>query len=60
MNDKNMNDKCKTLLRQMIEVIDAHEITCFSCDRDGENYCDCLKRLVKEAKKELANDWNNR
>jgi len=49
-----MKEKHKTLLRQMIEVIDAHEITCFSCDCDGETYCDCLQRLVEEAKKELA------
>jgi hypothetical protein len=56
MKEQNMNDKYKTLLRQMIEVIDAHEITCFSCDRDGETHCDCLERLVEEAKKELAKE----
>lgn len=41
-------------LRQMIELIEAHEVTCFSCDRDGELYCDCLKRMVKDAKAKLS------
>jgi hypothetical protein len=41
-------------LRQMIELIEAHEVTCFSCDRDGERYCDCLQRMVKDAKKALG------
>jgi hypothetical protein len=49
-------NKYKILLCQMIEVIDAHEITCFSCDRDGETHCDCLQRLVEEAKKEFVKE----
>jgi hypothetical protein len=39
-----------SLLKQLIELIEAHEITCFSCDRDGEKYCDCLERMVKRCK----------
>jgi len=43
----------ESLLRQMIEMIEAHEVTCFSCDRDGEQYCDCMKRMVKNVKSQL-------
>lgn len=42
-----------TLLKQMVEMIESHEVTCFSCDRDGERYCDCLQCLVKNAKANL-------
>jgi hypothetical protein len=41
-------------LRQMIETIESHEVTCFSCDRDGELYCDCIKRLTARAKGVLS------
>lgn len=45
-----------TLLRQMIKLIESHEVTCFSCDRDGEQYCDCLQRMVEDAKNKLQID----
>ena len=42
------------LLKQLIETIEAHEVTCFTCDRDGEEYCDCLKRQVNVCSGKLA------
>ena len=41
-------------LRALIGVIEAHECTCFSCDRDGETYCDCLQKEAKLAKAMLT------
>ena len=40
-------------LEKVLGVIAAHECTCFSCDRDGEEYCDCLERVAKEARNTL-------
>lgn len=34
----------KTQLHWLCETIAAHEIESLSCDRDGETYCDCLKK----------------
>lgn len=47
-------NKTETLLRDLLSLIKAHEVTCFSCDRDGETYCDCLDKLVKSTEDELA------
>jgi hypothetical protein len=41
-------------LRALLNLIELHEVTCFSCDRDGELYCDCLQRQVKVAKAMLS------
>ncbi len=56
IQEKDSSVLLASVLNQMIELIEAHEITCFSCDRDGERYCDCLDRMVKEAKKKIAHD----
>lgn len=42
-------------LKNLIDVIEAHEIESMSCDRDGQNYCDCLQDEVKKAKLVLDN-----
>ncbi len=41
-------------LRALLGVIETHECTCFSCDRDGETYCDCLERESARAKAVLS------
>ena len=41
-------------LERILGVIEAHEVTCFSCDRDGEEYCDCLDRESKRARAILS------
>ena len=41
-------------LRALLGVIEAHECTCFSCDRDGEAHCDCLEKEAKLAKEMLT------
>jgi hypothetical protein len=41
-------------LKQLLDVIEAHECTCFSCDRDGEQYCDCLEREAKRVRAALS------
>ena len=41
-------------LERLLGVIEAHEVTCFSCDRDGEEYCDCLDREAKRARSLLS------
>jgi hypothetical protein len=46
--------KMEIQLRVLLDLIEVHEVTCFSCDRDGELYCDCLQRQVKVAKDTLA------
>ena len=51
-----MNETPESLLKQLIELIEAHEITCFSCDRDGEEHCDCLERMVKRCKNSLTKE----
>ena len=45
----------RTKLKQIVEVIEAHEIESLSCDRDGNEYCDCLRRSAKDANLLLAN-----
>lgn len=47
------DEQIMVLIRQLIDVIDAHECTCFSCDNDGETYCDCLKQAANLVKLEL-------
>lgn len=46
--------KMEIQLRVLLDLIEVHEVTCFSCDRDGELYCDCLQRQVKVAKDTLT------
>ena len=46
--------KMEARLRALLGVIEAHECTCFSCDRDGETYCDCLAKEAKLAKATLT------
>jgi hypothetical protein len=41
-------------LRNIVGVIEAHELTSLSCDNDGEKFCDCLDNAVKQAKTALA------
>jgi hypothetical protein len=47
-------EKMETQLRAIVGVIDAHECTCFSCDRDGETYCDCLEKEAAKARSFLS------
>jgi hypothetical protein len=54
MSDK--TDKIEQCLRDLLSTIKVHECTCFSCDRDGEQYCDCLLKAAEAAKKVLNND----
>jgi len=42
-------------LKELVATIEAHEVTCFSCDRDGKQYCDCIQRQLPKAKLLLAN-----
>lgn len=42
-------------LKHLVEVIEAHEIESLSCDRDGNEYCDCLQNAATEAKRLLPN-----
>lgn len=42
-------------LKHLVEVIEAHEIESLSCDRDGNEYCDCLRNAATEAKRILPN-----
>ncbi len=52
------HDKLCTLaaaLKHLVEVIEAHEIESLSCDRDGSEYCDCLRNAATEAKRLLPN-----
>ena len=37
-------------LRELLGVIEAHDICTESCDRDGNTYCDCLERAIKKLK----------
>lgn len=46
-------DKIEQSLRNLLSTIKAHECTCFSCDRDGETYCDCLLKAAETAEKAL-------
>lgn len=34
------------MAEELVGVIEAHEIESLSCDRDGETYCDCLRKAV--------------
>ena len=43
-------ERMETRLRELIAVIEAHECESISCDRDGNEHCDCLRRATKQAK----------
>ena len=43
-------ERMETRLLELIAVIEAHECESFSCDRDGNEHCDCLQRATKLAK----------
>ena len=42
--------KSEKKLRELMEVIDAHDIQIEDCDRRGHLSCDCLHRKMKEIK----------
>lgn len=41
-------------LRDIIGIIEAHEIDSIDCDRAGDRHCNCLSSTVNRAKKILA------
>jgi len=43
-------DELREAMARLLGVIEAHECTCFSCDRDGQTYCDCLQREANRAR----------
>ena len=43
-------ERIETRLRELIAVIEAHECESLSCDRDGQQHCDCLRRATERAK----------
>lgn len=47
------NKKLEIAAKLVINTIKAHEVTCFSCDRDGEQYCNCIKENIEELEKVL-------
>ena len=38
----------------LVETIEAHEIESLSCDRDGETYCECVRKQAQKFKAALA------
>jgi hypothetical protein len=46
-------DELVRALRNLIGVIEAHELVSLSCDRDGKEFCECLDEAVKKAKKAI-------
>ena len=46
-------EKTQDTLKQLVGVIDAHEIESLDCDNRGDYYCDCLTKEVKKIKESL-------
>ena len=44
-------------LKHIVDVIEAHDIESLSCDRDGNEYCDCLRNAATEAKRLFSVTW---
>ena len=42
-------------VRELLAVIDAHEIDTFDCDRAGGTHCDCLERARKKVESMMPN-----
>jgi hypothetical protein len=47
-------DRLAEALRNLMAVIDSHDIQTEDCDRRGHLYCDCLHRARKPALEALA------
>jgi hypothetical protein len=47
------------LMTTLVGVVDAHDIDSLSCDRDGEECCDCLSRAVGNIQAFLASHKEN-
>lgn len=41
----------RAALHDLVAMIECHEIESLGCDRDGEEYCNCLRDMAKKAKK---------
>ena len=53
--------------QQIRETIQAHDVQLESCDRDGQEFCDCLTRAIDQteaafaaALRELRGAWQRR
>lgn len=46
-------EKAREVISDLCGVVEAHEIESLSCDRDGETYCECLRKQVQESRKFL-------
>lgn len=42
-------------VREMLAVLDAHEIDTFDCDRAGVVHCDCLERARAKVESMMPN-----
>lgn len=40
-------------LRALLSVIEAHDCISLSCDRDGQEYCECLQEAAQKARQYL-------
>jgi len=43
-------------VRELLAVLDAHEIDTFDCDRAGVTHCDCLERARKKVESMMPNN----
>lgn len=41
-------------LKNLMGVIEAHDLVSLSCDNGGKEFCDCLDNAVKKAKTALS------
>lgn len=46
-------------LKEIREIIDAHEIQVEDCDRRGHLHCDCLERKMKQVRAFFGSDSLN-
>ena len=50
----NQNAELVEALALLIETIDSHNVVCSSCDRDGNEFCDCIEANTDRARAALA------
>lgn len=46
-------EQTQKTLKQLMDIVEAHEIESLDCDNRGEYYCDCLFDAIQQAKKAL-------
>lgn len=45
----------RDVLKNLVDVVEAHNLESLDCDNRGDYFCDCLSDAVKKAKEVLDN-----